>query len=290
MTVSLRGTAAIVGIGETEHRRVWPGRSMYGLCAEAAAEAVRDAGLRREDIDGLIGFGPVAAAGLAEYIGIRPVHYGMGSNFAGSSSGGALAIATAMVSAGVANNILFVGGGARDPGNPDASIYMGGPAGGPPSMASEFYNPFGPTIAANNTYGLLYTRHMYQYGTTQEQIAHLPVNQRFNALKNPRAAFKDQPITVEDVLNSRYVNYPLHLLECVMPVAGAISFIVTTAERARTLKQPPVYVLGFGVCQGFSNSYYKPDMLESPARYSAPAAYNMSGYGVNDVQFAEFYD
>ncbi|MBI2887848.1 MAG: thiolase family protein [Chloroflexi bacterium] len=289
--MSLRGKACIVGIGETEHRRVWPGRSMFGLCAEAAAEAIRDAGLRREDIDGLMTYGgPVYPGPMAEYIGIQARHFGVGAGFMGGSSGCALALAANAVANGMAENVIFVGGGARDPSNPDASIYMGGPAGGPPSMQSEFYNPYGPTIAANNTYGLLYTRHMYEFGTKQEQLARIPVNQRFNAQKNPRSAFRDQPITVEDVLNSRYVNYPLHLLECVMPVAGAIAYVVTTAERAQVLKQPPVYLLGIGLSQGYANSYYNPNILETPVRYSAEAAYNMSGYGPRDIQFAEFYD
>ena len=287
--MSLRGKAAVVGVGETMHRRVWPGRSMWGLCAEAAASAIQDAGLRREDIDGLIGFGTVAAAPLAEYIGIRPVHYGLGSNFAGSSSGNALCVAANIVSNGIANNVLFVGGGARDPAMPDASIFMGGGA-LPPSVASEWMAPYGPAVAANNNYGMLYTRHMYEFGTKHEQIAQQAARQRFNAQQNERSAFLGQPITLEDVMNSRYINYPLHIMESVMPVAGAVSFIVTTAERARTLRKPPVYILGVGVSQGYSNSWLKPNQVVTPARYSAPAAYNMSGYGVKDVQFANFYD
>ena len=75
------------------------------------------------------------------------------------------------------------------------------------------------------------------------------MDQRFNALQNPNAAFQSQPITIDDVLNSRYINYPLHILESVMPTAGAIAFIVTTPERARALRQPPVYLLGTGVSQ-----------------------------------------
>jgi len=263
---------------------------MWGLCAEAAAMAIKDAGLRRDDIDGLIGFGPIAAAPLAEYIGIRPVHYGLGSNFAGSSSGNALAVASAMVSYGVANYIIFVGGGGRDPGNPDASIYMGGGGPAAPSVGSEWMNPYGPAVAANNNYGMLYTRHMYEFGTKHEQIAQQAARQRFNTQANPNSAFLGQTITVEDVMNSRYINYPLHILESVMPVAGAISFIVTTPERAKALQKPPVYVLGVGISQGYSNSFWKPNQVVTPARYSAPAAYNMSGYGVKDVQFANFYD
>jgi acetyl-CoA acetyltransferase len=130
---------------------------------------------------------------------------------------------------------------------------------------------------------------MYKYGTKPEQLARIAVNQRFNALKNPLAALRS-PLTVDDVLASRYVNEPLHLLECVMPAAGGIAFIVTTAERARGLKQPPVYLLGAGVAQGNENSWVTPDVCVTPTAYSAPAAYRMAGYGPQDMQFAEFYD
>ena len=248
--MSLRGKAAVVGIGETPHRRVWPGRSMLGLCAEAAAEAIQDAGLRREDIDGLMTFGNLIYPNtMAEYIGIRPTNFAVAAGFQGASSGAALTIAANVIANGMANYVMFVAGGARDPDNPEASIFMG-PAATPPGDVGEFVTPYGMAAGAGTTYGLLYTRHMYEYGTKPEQLTQIAVNQRFNAMKNPLAAFKDQPITVEDVLNSRYVNYPLHLLESVMPVAGAIAFIVTSAERAKTLRQPPAYVLGVGMHQG----------------------------------------
>ena len=282
----LRGKACIVGIGETPHKRSWPGRTQLGLCAEVAAEAIADAGLRREDIDGLITFGnTMYPSRMAEYIGIRPRNFAVGAGLMGSTAGVALTIAAAMVDNGIANNILFVAGGARDPENPQAA--GGFPQGA--SFASEFMAPYGPAVAANNWYGLLYSRHMYEYGTKPEQFAKVAVNNRFNAAKNELAAMRE-PITVEDVLNSRYTNWPLHLLECVMPVAGAIAYIVTTPERARALRQPPVYLLGTGISQGYDTSWMNPDFTTTPVVYSAPAAYKMAGYGPKDFQFAEFYD
>ncbi|HWO74277.1 MAG TPA: thiolase family protein [Dehalococcoidia bacterium] len=283
--MSLRGKAAIVGIGETPHKRSWPGRSALGLCAEVAAQAINDAGLRREDIDGLITMGGIYPARVAEYIGVRPWNFAVSAGLMGSTSGVALTIAAMAVSEGIANYVLFVAGGARDPDNPQAAGGFRMEAG----FQSEWFTPYGPAAGANTYYGLLYTRHMYEYGTKPEQMAQVAVNQRFNAAKNPLAAMRD-PITVEDVLNSRYVNYPLHLLETVMPVAGAIAFIVTTAERAKTLRKPPVYLLGAGVSQGYDNHWYMPDMTITPTVYSAPKAYAMAGYGPKDMQFAEFYD
>jgi acetyl-CoA acetyltransferase len=284
--MNIRGEAAIVGIGETMHRRSWPNRSSLGLAAEAAAEAIKDAGLRREEIDGLI---TVSTSFLpqrvAEYVGIRPTGFASAVGMNGATSGAALTIASSLVAAGICNHILFVNGNARDPENPESFS----PLPTRPDFISEFSAPYGPAVAANTNYGLLYSRHMHKYGTKPEQLARIAVNQRFNAAKNPLAALKD-PITVDDVLNSRYVNYPLHLLECVMPSAGGIAFIVTTAERARTLRRPPVYLLGAGVSQGYDNSWLTPDPCQTATAFSAPAAYRMAGYGPKDFQFAEFYD
>src|SRR3954469_9655746 len=109
--MNLRGQVAIAGIGETAHKRVWPNRSALGLAAEAAAEAIADAGLRREDIDGLI---TVSSSFLpqrvAEYIGIRPTGFASAMGMNGATSGAALTVAASLVSFGVCNYILFVNG------------------------------------------------------------------------------------------------------------------------------------------------------------------------------------
>jgi acetyl-CoA acetyltransferase len=290
--MTLRGSTAIVGIGETAHKRSWPNKSALGLAAEATAEAIADAGLRREDIDGLITISmSYLPQRVAEYVGIRPTAFAAGVGMNGATSGAAVTIAAGLLAGGVCKYLLFVNGNARDPENPGSMANAPGENAGPgrPDFISEFVAPYGPAIAANTNYALLYTRHMYKYGTKPEQLARISVNQRFNAAKNPLAALRD-PITVDDVLNSRYVNYPLHLLECVMPSAGGIAFIMTTAERAKTLRRPPVYVLGCGVAQGYDNSWLTPDLCQTATAFSAPAAYSMSGYGPKDMQFAEFYD
>jgi acetyl-CoA acetyltransferase len=131
---------------------------------------------------------------------------------------------------------------------------------------------------------------MYEYGTTPEQMAKLAVDQRFNALKNPNSAFQGTPITIDDVLNSRYVNEPLHLLECVMPSAGAAAVIMTRADRAKSGPNKPVYILGAGLEQANAQIWETEKITTTPARVSAMRAYQMSGYGPRDIQFAEFYD
>lgn len=296
--MSLRGKAAIVGIGETPHRRAWPGRTERGLCAEAAAMAIADAGLHKEDIDGLITFGGMSyPAPIAEYIGVKPTHFAAGVSMMGCSSGVSLTVAASAINAGLVKNVLCVFGGGRDPAA-GAGIYLGGTGGGGPggmqiptgNTVTEFEIPYGKAVAANSGYGWLYTRHMHRYGTKAEQIALISVRQRFNTLKNPLSAFQNQPITLDDVMNSRFVNEPLHILECVMPVAGAAAFVVTSAEHAKSLPQKPVYLLGSGICQGSATFWMADDMLTMPAKYSAASAYQMAGYTPKDMQFAEFYD
>ena len=144
---------------------------------------------------------------------------------------------------------------------------------------------------ANTGYGLMKRRHMYEFGTTQEQFAKMAVNQRFNALTNPNAVFHDQPITVDHVLTSRMVNDPLHLLECVMPCAGATACIVTSAERAKTLPNPPGYILGAAAGVSGHDTIWQADRITtSPVVISARKALEMSGYSPKDIEFAEFYD
>ena len=159
------------------------------------------------------------------------------------------------------------------------------------NRATEFEAPFGPVVAANGGYGLIKQRHMFEYGTTQEQFAKCAVDERFNALENENAVFQGQSITVEDVLNSRYTNDPLHLLESVMPCGGANAVVVTSAERARTLPNAPVYVLGVGgPATSHDTIWQEDDVATSPVVISAPAALQMAGYNITEMQFAEFYD
>lgn len=285
--MSLRGKTAIVGIGELPTRRSYPGRSMEGLCAEAARLAIEDAGLRKDDVEGLIVDGTnITPSAMAEYLGLRPV-FATGVSMQGATGATSVAVAASAITAGLCNNVLIVMGNARGDGGGGGPPRPGGGRG---SVNAEFEQPFGPAAGAGTGYALIYSRHMYEYGTTPEQMAKLAVDQRFNALTNPHSAFQGQPITIDDVLNSRYVNEPLHLLECVMPSAGAAACIVTTAERAKALPHRPVYVLGAGLEQANAAIWQTDRITTSPARVSAARAFAMAGYSPRDMQFAEFYD
>ncbi len=283
--MSMRGATAIVGFSEIPTRRTYPGRTMNGLLAEAARDAMKDAQVLKEDIDGLVvEGGDIWPTEVGEYMGLSP-NFITGVSTMGASGGTAMAVAAMAVYSGLANTVLVTLAAPREAG----VAYLGG-EGLPPGMRTEFENPFGPAVAANTGYGLMYSRHMHEYGTTQEQLAHIAVNQRFNALENENAVFQGQPITVQDVLDSRYINAPLRLLESVMPCAGGGACIITSADRAKSFPNKPVYILGAGIASDPLAGWQRERMTKSAVSRSAPIAFNMSGYGPKDVQFAEFYD
>ncbi len=283
--MSLRGKAAIVGIGEIATERQYPGRTAYSLCTDAARLAIADAGLSKKDIDGLITSGEdVLPLDLAEYMGIQP-SFTEGTTLMGASGAHSVALAAMAIDAGLASYVLCAFGATRDPA-------VGGGRRGEPEAGkrAEFENPYGPVVAANGGYALMKRRHMHEFGTTDAQFAKIAVDQRFNALNNEYAVFKGKPTTLQDVLDSPMVSDPLHTLECVMACAGAFACVVTSAERARSMGQRPAYILGVGVGATHDLMWQSPDITTTPAAKSAPRALEMAGYGPKDVQFAEFYD
>ena len=282
--MSLRGKAAIVGIAEfPTTRQPPPGRTTLGILAELAGMAIKDAGLRKEDIDGLITYGPeVLPMVLADYMGLRPVHC-QGMSQMGASGSMSIAMAAAAIDAGLCNYVLCDFATVMDPAAARLPV--------PPDMGSEFEAPFGPVAVATGGYGILKNRHMHEFGTTDEQFAKVAVDERFNALANPNSPFQGRPITKDDVLKSRLIGGPLHMLECVMPCSGGGAVIVTSAERAKALPNRPVYLLGAG--SGATTHipiWQNPRIVDTPVKISAPRAFQMAGYAPKDMQFAEFYD
>ena len=277
--MTLRGKTAVVGIGEVPTRRLLEGRTLYGLCAEAAKMAITDAGLHKQDIDGLVTDGGAALATMAEYIDIKP-NFATGVSMQGASGASATTVAASAINAGLCDTVLVVMGNSRSTR----------PVAGGASVRSEWEEPYGMAPGAGTGYALIYNRHMYEYGTTQEQMAKVAADQRFNAEQNPNAVFNGQPASVQDVLNSRYVNYPLRLLECVMPCDGAAALVITTPERARALPNRPAYLLGSGMEQSNANIWQTDRITTTPVSTSAKRAFTMSGYAPADMQFAEFYD
>jgi acetyl-CoA acetyltransferase len=291
MPDTLRGKAAIVGIGELKPERTRPNRDALSLLAEAAYLAIQDAGLAKANIDGMIldsGMTPDASGfnpKMAEYMGIFPT-FATGCDAQGAA-GVAMALqAAAYVNAGLANYVLcgmsaaIDTGGRRRPSGPARTE----------TSTTEFQVPFGPTVAANGWYAMIAKRYEALYGTTVEKRAKICVDLRYNANHNPMAIWHDTPITVADVVASRIVADPLHLLECVMPCAGACAFIVTRADIARGMRHKPAYVLGGAIGITRSNLTHVGEITICPVGRAARPAFAMAGYGPNDMQVLEIYD
>lgn len=290
-TLDLRGRTAIAGFAELPTRRTYPGRSTLSLFAEVGREAILDAGLRQDEVDGLITGDHTNSLLVAQTLGLSP-RFTTSMTLHGANGASAIATAAAAVAGGFATNVLCIFGESR----PASSSRLNAEAAargssGPGTLASEWEAPFGPVIAANGGYGLMKQRHMYQYGTTAEQFAKCVVDERFNALGNPNALWAGEAVTIEEVLASRLTNDPLHLLEGVMPCSGANAVIVTSAEHARSLPHPPVYVLGAsGPVVTHDTWRASHDITVSPTAVAAPLALAMARYAPRDIQFAQIYD
>ncbi len=281
--MTLKGKAALVGVGWTPARRSWPDKSQRGMQADVSAMAIKDAGLRREDINGFITEAPGGEdannwpAIMADYLGIKPT-MASGVNNMGATGATSIVLASSWIVAGLADTILLT---------------FGGNQGTQPRVAPQpdpFIDVYGPVVAANGWYAQVARRHSFEYGTTEEQRWKVAADQRFNAQAHPGSAFSGQPITAEDVGNSRYVADPLRLLECVMPCAGGGSMIVTTPEKARAMQHKPVYLLGAGHNTDHNALTWADRITRTPAVVSAPRAFQMAGLAPKDMDFAQIYD
>jgi len=132
-------------------------------------------------------------------------------------------------------------------------------------------------------------RHMYQYGTTSEQLAEIAVATRKWAAMNPLAVMRD-PITIDDVLNSPIVSSPLHMMDCCLVTDAGGAVIVTSPERARSLKKPPIWVLGCGESHNQASIGSMPDLTTTSAKQSGETAFRMAGLTPKDIDVAELYD
>jgi acetyl-CoA acetyltransferase len=282
---TLRGAAALVGVadavspsGELEAR---------GRALEAAMvhEALADAGLTLADVDGVAYAG--SAAGLAEYLGIRP-RYLDGTVVGGSSYELHVEHAAAAIAARLCDVVVGVYAATprSDRSRPGGGGWRGGPPG--PNPAMEWEVPYGLRLPIGG-YALAASRHMAVYGTTPEQLAQIAVDTRRWAALNPRARFQD-PITVDDVLASPMIVSPLHLLDCCLVTDGAGAYVLASAERARDLARPPVYVLGAATGATHQMISEMPDLTVTGGAVSGPAAFDMASIKHDDVDLLMSYD
>jgi acetyl-CoA acetyltransferase len=282
--VSFAGKIAIPGV--YEHPTRWaPDKTEAQIMAECARGALEDAGLERSDVDGLLaagmGMGPMGVVSLAEYLNLKP-RYVDGTNIGGSSFVAHVNHAAAAIHAGLCEVALILYGSTA--ASNAVAIGTGGRGGRDP--AASFTSPYGLTTVGS--YALVAQRHMHTYGTTSEQLAEIAVVTRRHASLNPHAKMR-APITVDDVLESRIISAPLHLLDCCIISDGGGAVIVTSAERARDLRKRPVILRGSGEAVAHQE-IGAPDLLTIAARQSGEAAFRLAGVTRDDVDFAMVYD
>jgi acetyl-CoA C-acetyltransferase len=281
--MSLRGKTAVVGVYEHPTRYA-PHLTQYQIMAESARGALEDAGLSLRDVDGLLtaGVGPIGVIALANHLNLRPSFLD-GTNIGGSSFVAHVAHASAAIAAGLCEVALIVYGSTA--ASERFNLGTGGASalGDPPD---NFETPYGPTIVGS--YAMAATRHMHEYGTTSAELAEIAVTTRRHASLNPAAKYHD-PITVEDVLASRLVSSPLHLLDCCMISDGGGALVVTSAARAKDSRKKPAYVLGAGEAVRHTGIGGE-DVLEVAAAQSAPRAMAMAGVKHHEIDLRMVYD
>ncbi len=279
------GRIVIAGVAESDYGRV-PNMTEMQLHAQALQRVLEDSGLRKEEIDGVfcssqtMGMPTVM---LCEYLRIFP-RYSDSTSIGGSSFEAHLNHAVAAIRAGKCEVALISYGSTQL----SSRGRMLGTGGRPASIPEDTYeSPYGNILVG--AYAMAARRHMHQYGTTSEQLAEIAVVTRRHAGLNPLAMYRE-PITVQDVLHSRMIADPLHLFDCCVVSDGGGAVLVTTEERARDLKQPPIYVLGSSESHTHAHISQMPDLTVTAAAMTAPRAFAESGVSPADIDMAMIYD
>jgi len=278
---------AIVGAADTEVG-VIPEYGATQLCVDAARRVLDDAGIKKNQIDGLITCNSMAepymyhAEMIAEYLQIFP-RYCMAIGAGGATTFSILQHAASAIVTGVCDTILIsMADSLRSGLSRDQAMLIQSSTG-----HAQFESPYGPTVPAY--YALIAQAHMHEYGTTEQQFAEIAVACRNHAVLNPAAQMRE-PISVDDVLNSRMIADPLHLLDCSLVSDGGAAVIMTSAERAKDFPQQAVYLLGVGEGHGHEHISQAQNLTTSTAVESGKRAFEMAGLTPNDIDVAQLYD
>jgi acetyl-CoA C-acetyltransferase len=278
--MGLKGAAYVVGAWEHSTRKA-PDMSVAQLHAECARGALEDAGLSKDDVDGYFcsgdapGLGPI---NMVEYMGLKVRHVDS-TDVGGSSNQVLLGHAVEAIHSGRCNVALLT--------------LAGRPRSQPPSGAPDYAQPelmFERPYRATTPglYGMCAARHMYEYGTTSEQLAWVKVAASHHAQHNPHAMLRNV-VTVDEVLTSPMVATPLHRLDCCVISDGGGAVIVARPEIARSLKRPLVKVVGVGEATKDQRAG-EVEVTFSAGRNSAAAAFEMAGVAPTDIRYASIYD
>ncbi|RJF89955.1 thiolase [Oleomonas cavernae] len=276
----MRGTAAIVGVGHGGMGEA-PGRSHFDIIADATHAALADAGLKLSDVDGVFSatmINSMPAVSVTEYLGLRP-KVTEGTNTGGSSFLAHLQWAALALDAGLCEVALITYGSNQKTG---AGKFVS------TSEVVPFEAPYKPRYPVS-AYALAAARHMYEFGTTREQLAEVAVAARTWANLNPEA-YATGPLTIDDVLNSRMLSSPLTVRDCCLVTDGAGAIIMVKADRAKDFPKAPVYVLGVAAENWHRWVSSMPDLTVSAASRSGPRAMEMAGVTHADIDLTMLYD
>ncbi|MPZ98594.1 MAG: hypothetical protein GEU80_04495 [Dehalococcoidia bacterium] len=286
----LRDQYAIVGIGATEFSRD-SGRTTRALGVEAVRAAMLDAGLGAGDVDGMLSYhgnDSTSSPTIAGDLGIR-LNFYMDCSGGGSSTEALIGLAMGAIEVGMCQTVVIframngytearIGGTGRQ-----APVFRGG------SLDAAIHGMH----SAGQSFAPSFMRHMYEYGTTSEQVAHVKVAHSKHASNNPRA-FYPQRVTVEDVVNSRWITKPLHLLDCCVETDNGVAIIVTSADRARDLRHKPAYIMGVAgrVNKEQPGGYHwtRGPISRVAGHYAAPIVFGQAGVGPEDIEVTGSYD
>ena len=271
----------IVGVGESDAVGILPNKSTLQLMAEAARNALLEAGLLLKNVDGIF-TADLSARDVAEYLRIEP-SYMDGTSVGGSTFVMQLGHAAAALRANLCTVALIVHGesGRSGVGMPSIST-------GPQSPEAQFERAVGH-FSPIGSYAMACSRHMHLYGTTRTHLAEVAVAARQWAMLNPRALKRD-PLTIDEVLEARMVAWPFGRLDCCLVTDAGGAVVLTRTDIARTLKAKPIRLLGHGEATDHSIISQMPDITKGPGRHSAERAFEMAGVSRSDIDVAEIYD
>lgn len=273
--------AVIVGVAESHLGRAPEGTSALDIMATATIRALEDAGLALSEVDGIFAAASqlrTPAMGLAEYLQL-PNAYLESTSVGGSSFMLHLQRACEAIEAGRCKTVVIAYGSTqRSAGRSNAS----------PPERNPYETPFRPFLPPS-AYALAAARHMYEYGTTREQLAEVAVAARKWAQLNP-VAWEKTPLTIDEVLSSPMISEPLTIRDCCLVNDGGGAIVVTSADRAAVSNKPAVYPLGFGHCTTHASISSMADLTVTGALQSGRQAYSQAGLSASDIDVAMLYD
>lgn len=281
MSVGLRGTVSVVGAAESELGHVAEGTTSLDLAAQAASRAAADAGITLRDIDAVFcatSHYNMSGLELSEYLGIHP-RYSDSTNLGGASFVSHVLHAVSAIHAGLCTTALIAYGSTQLSDGGKLSTASA------PNLYEAAYRPRYPV----SMYALAAMRHMYEFGTTREQLAAVAVAAREWAQLTP-GAFSTDPLTIEMVLSARMVSDPLTVADCCLVTDGGGAVILASTTRARALRHPPIPVLGVGEAHWHRSISQMPSLTRTAAIDSGARAFAMAGLGPADVNVVELYD